>query len=135
MASRYLLDTNIVIYIRERNPLPAYSRFSSEEPDEMAISTITYGELDFGVRRSANPAKARAVMTALLQVLRVLPLPPKAGEVYGALRASLSGAGQIIGGNDLWIAAHALAEGLILVTNNEREFKRIKGLKVENWAR
>jgi len=74
-------------------------------------------------------------MTALLQVLRVVPLTPKVGEVYGELRATLASAGAIIGGNDLWIAAHALAENLVLVTNNEREFRRIKGLKVENWAR
>jgi tRNA(fMet)-specific endonuclease VapC len=135
MALRYLLDTNIVIYIRERNPARTHARFAAERLDDMAISTITYGELDYGVRRSTNPARALAVMTALLQVLQVLPLKPEVGEAYGELRASLGSAGQIIGPNDLWTAAHALTENLILVTNNEREFKRVKGLKVENWAR
>lgn len=135
MALRYLLDTNIVIYIRERNPEKAYARFAAERPEEMGISTITYGELDYGVRRSANPERAQVVLISLLQVLRVLPLSPKAGEIYGELRASLAGAGQIIGNNDLWIAAHAMSENLTLVTNNEREFRRIRGLKIENWAR
>jgi len=64
----------------------------------------------------------------------VLPMSPAAGEAYGVLREALEQSGQTIGNNDLWIAAHAKAEGLILVTNNEREFKRISGLKVENWA-
>ena len=135
MALRYLLDTNIVIYIRGRNPVRAYSRFAAEQPDDMGISTITYGELDYGVRRSTNPKRAQAALSALLQVLRVLPLTPKAGEIYGELRSSLAGSGQIIGNNDLWIAAHAMAEDLILVTNNEREFRRIRRLKIENWAR
>lgn len=135
MPLRYLLDTNIVIYIRERNPLRTYSRFAAEQPDDMAISTITYGELEYGIQRSANPARALTVMAALLQVLNVLPVTPRAGEIYGELRASHAGSGQIIGGNDLWIAAHAMAENLVLVTNNEREFRRVRDLKVENWTR
>jgi tRNA(fMet)-specific endonuclease VapC len=135
MAARYLIDTDIFIYVRQRNPVKTHARFAAQQADAMAISTITYGELDYGARKSANPGAALAVLAGILHLLHVLPLTPRVGEVYGKLRASLAASGLIIGPNDLWIAAHALAENLILVTNNEREFKRVKGLKVENWAR
>jgi len=75
------------------------------------------------------------MVQALLQQLPVLPLPSTAGEVYAQIRSELTPAGRVIGPNDLWIAAHAMAEDLILVTNNEREFRRVRGLKIENWTR
>ncbi len=71
----------------------------------------------------------------MIAIAPVLPLSPLAGELYGRVRASLEKTGRIIGPNDLWVAAHAIASGLILVTNNEREFRRIDGLKIENWAK
>jgi len=87
-----------------------------------------------GAAKSQNAAAARRRIHAMTGVVAVAPLPIAAAEYYGEIRSSLERAGTPIGGNDLWIAAHARAEGLVLVTNNEREFKRVKGLKVENWA-
>jgi len=135
LALRYLLDTDIFVYIRQRRPIHVYELLLRKEPESAAISTVSYGELLFGTTKSDNPAHARNTISALLQVVPVLPLPATAAEAYASIRADLAGRGQVIGPNDLWIAAHALAENLILVTNNEREFRRVKGLKVENWAR
>ena len=135
MAPRYLLDTDICIYIRDRRPPKVLERFRALARGDAGISVITYGELTYGVMKSAQASLAKAAHEAIMQTLSILALPPAAGRKYGEIRAVLAAAGEIIGGNDLWIAAHALAENLILVTNNEREFKRIKGLKIENWAR
>lgn len=96
---------------------------------------MTYGELVFGVAKSERRLAAEVSHREIIETLPILPLTRDAGEVYGELRATLGAAGQLIGGNDLWIAAHALAEDLVLVTNNEREFRRIKSLKIENWTR
>jgi tRNA(fMet)-specific endonuclease VapC len=84
---------------------------------------------------SVRREEAAAHLAALLETVQVLPLPLEAARRYGALRAQLQRIGQPIGSNDLWIAAHALADDLTLVTNNEREFQRVPGLRVENWAR
>ena len=135
MAVRYLLDSDIFIYIRQRKPVRVAEVLARKEPDSAAISTISYGELLFGATKSKNPAVSLSMIHGLLQVLPVLPLPPATAELYASIRNELAAAGQLIGPNDLWIAAHALAENLVLVTNNEREFKRVKGLKVENWVR
>lgn len=135
MAVRYLLDTDIFIYIRKRRPLHVYEVLKRKEPDSAAISTISYGELLVGATKSRNRAASLGMIRNLLQVMSVLPLPPAAAERYAEIRSELAIAGQLIGPNDLWIAAHALADNLILVTNNEREFRRIRGLKIENWTR
>jgi tRNA(fMet)-specific endonuclease VapC len=95
---------------------------------------ITFGELVSGAEKSAQRAAALKLLRELAQVLPVLGLPETAAEAYGTIRAELERKGQMIGNNDLWIAAHAKAAGLTLVTNNEREFRRVRGLKVENWA-
>jgi tRNA(fMet)-specific endonuclease VapC len=101
----------------------------------VAISVITIGELAYGAAKSADRVRAAKGFEWVMRTMPILPLPPKAGDRYGDLLAELERSGSIIGGNDLWIAAHALAEGLILVTNNGREFRRIRGLKIENWVR
>ena len=134
MALRYLLDTNICIYIRRQNPPKLLTRFQKLSPGEAAISIITFGELHYGVVKSQSAGRAQKELQALLTALPVLPLPIDAGRSYGEIRADLERRGEIIGGNDLWIAAHAKTANFILVTNNEREFRRIAGLKIENWA-
>jgi tRNA(fMet)-specific endonuclease VapC len=99
------------------------------------MSVVAYGELAFGEVMSARRDEAAAHLSALLETLQVLPVPLDAARRYAVIRAELQRSGKPIGSNDLWIAAHALAEDLTLVTNNEREFQRVPGLRVENWAR
>jgi tRNA(fMet)-specific endonuclease VapC len=134
MAPRYLLDTNIVIHVRRRRPPEVLSRFEKLGPGEAALSVITYGELLYGLEKSASPADGLQQLQELASVIPVLPLPWEAALAYGAIRARLEAKGEMIGHNDLWIAAHAEAAGLTLVTNNEREFRRVSGLRIENWV-
>jgi len=134
MAARFLLDTNICIYIRRKRPPGVLTRFERLRPGEAAISVITYGELVYGAEKSQSRELATRQLAELIGLLPVMPLPPEAADAYGTIRAGLEGAGEVIGNNDLWIAAHARATGMILVTNNEREFRRIKGLKIQNWV-
>lgn len=134
MEVRYLLDTNICIYIRQQRPETVLCRFSRLHPGEAALSVITYGELLYGAAKSSQPAAAMDRLAELIHFLPPLLLPENAGQAYGTIRAELESRGQMIGNNDLWIAAHALTSRLILVTNNEKEFRRVRGLKVQNWA-
>jgi tRNA(fMet)-specific endonuclease VapC len=135
MEPRYLLDTNICIYIRQRKPDEVLRRFRRLRPGEAALSVITYGELLYGAAKSTQRAAALERLRDLVRLLPALALPESAAETYGAIRADLELKGEMIGNNDLWIAAHALAAELTLVTNNERQFRRVRGLKVQNWAR
>jgi tRNA(fMet)-specific endonuclease VapC len=134
MEMRYLLDTDIFIFIRQRKPSDVAERFDRLHPGEAAISVITYGELLYGAAKSARSSDAFARLAALTDLLPILPVPTGAGEVYGKIRAELESKGEVIGNTDLWIAAHAVESGLTLVTNNEGEFRRVRGLKVQNWA-
>lgn len=134
MPVRYLLDTDICIYIRGNRPPKILARFEKLAVGEAAISVVTLGELACGAAKSSEPERASESLRRLTTLLPVLPLPEEAGRTYGAIRVALSEKGRLIGPNDLWIAAHALALGLTLVTNNAGEFTRIKQLKVENWA-
>ncbi len=134
MTPRYLLDTNICIYIRRHQPPEVLARFRRLKPGEAAISVITSGELLYGAEKSQYRARAIQQLEELATLIPVLPLPGTAAHTYGVIRRQLEIRGEIIGNNDLWIAAHAKAAELILVTNNEREFKRVPGLKVQNWA-
>lgn len=135
MPPRFLLDTNICIYIRRKRPPELLTRFTKLRPGEAAISVFTFGELLFGAEKSSRRTEALAQLHELTAVLPVLPLASEAAAAYGAVRADLQVRGETIGNNDLWIAAHAMAAGLVLVTNNEKEFRRIAGLKVQNWAK
>jgi tRNA(fMet)-specific endonuclease VapC len=135
MEMRFLLDTDIFIYIRQKRPEEVSQRFSRLHPGEAAISVITYGELLYGATKSARRADAFARLSALVDLLPILDVTKGVGETYGEIRAELESNGEMIGNNDLWIAAHALAAGLTLVTNNEKEFRRVRGLRVQNWAR
>ena len=135
MGPRFLLDTNTVIYIRKAKPKGVREVFDKLSAGETTISTITFGELIFGVMKSPRRAAAMEQLERITEIIPVLPLPEAATRAYGTIRAELEAAGQTIGNNDLWIAAHALAAGLTLVTNNEREFRRVRGLKIVNWVR
>ena len=134
MDARFLLDTNICIYIRRRRPPGVLARFQRLKPGEAVISAITYGELSYGVEKSRFREQAARQLTELAGLVPVIELPLQAGQFYGAIRAVLETKGEMIGNNDLWIAAHAKAAGLILVTNNEHEFRRVQGLKIQNWV-
>lgn len=134
MKPRYMLDTNICIYIAKRRPPEVKARFERLKPGQLVMSAITYGELSFGVSKSSQRAKALAQLEELMQDIPVETLDSRAAQAYGEIRATLEKQGRLIGNNDLWIGAHALALSLTLVTNNEREFQRIPGLAVENWT-
>jgi len=134
MEPRYLLDTNICIYIGQKRPEEVLRRFRKLRPGEAVLSVITYGELLYGATKSAQRVAALERLRELVNLLPALSLPETAAEAYGTIRAELEAKGEMIGNNDLWIAAHAVAAGLTLVTNNEREFRRVRGLKVQNWA-
>jgi tRNA(fMet)-specific endonuclease VapC len=134
MPVRYLLDTNICIYIAKHNPPIVRERFARHAADELAMSVITLGELRFGAEKSQSRERALTVINQLERMMLFAPLSESVGEHYGQIRATLKRTGQIIGNNDLWLAAHARSEGWILVTNNEREFIRVEGLQVENWS-
>jgi len=134
MPVRYLLDTNICIYIAKHNPPAVRERFSRHTAGELAMSVITLGELRHGAEKSNAREKALTTLGQLEACIDVAPLGESVGQHYGQIRSALEKVGQLIGNNDLWIAAHARAEGWILVTNNEREFSRVEGLEVENWV-
>ncbi|GMV19940.1 MAG: hypothetical protein AMXMBFR56_81640 [Polyangiaceae bacterium] len=134
-APRYVLDTDICIYIVKRKPPAVLARLERMRPGDAALSVITFGELQFGAVKSRKRDDVLRALDELTAVLPVLELPRDAGVHYGEIRAALEGAGRVIGGNDLWIAAHARSMRLTLVTNNEREFSRVPGLAVENWAK
>lgn len=130
---RYLLDTNIVIYVIKRRPIEALAIFN-QNAGRMAISSITLAELMHGAEKSSKPHVNLAVVEDLCSRLEVLPYGAKAAQHYGSIRAALEVRGQMIGVNDLHIAAHARSEGLTLVTNNLREFERVDALQLGNWA-
>jgi tRNA(fMet)-specific endonuclease VapC len=135
IESRYLLDTDTFVYIRRGRPEKARARFRRLQVGEAVMSVITYGELIYGIAKKKVGPEPLLRLEELTQIVQVIPLMPETATVYGAIRATLSAKGEMIGGNDLWIAAHALASNLILVTNNEREFRRVPDLKIENWTK
>jgi tRNA(fMet)-specific endonuclease VapC len=134
VALRYLLDSDVCIYLMKNRPARLLRRLDRFAP-VTALSVVVYGELCFGRESSRRRDETAAHISVLLETIRVLPLPLDAGARYGEIRAELERRGRPIGANDTWIAAHALAEGLTLVTNNEREFARVPSLRIENWMR
>lgn len=131
---RYLLDTNILIYLANRRSDAVAARFARLRPGEIAMSCVTYGELRYGAEKSARREEVLTTLERLAERVPVLALDAAASRNYGRIRRALEQAGKPLGNNDLWIAAHALAQELVLVTNNEREFGRVPGLKMENWV-
>jgi len=134
MRYKYLLDTDICIYIAKNHPENVRLRMAKCSPGELAMSVVTHGELCYGAQKSVRKAEAIATLNRLTHAIAVLDLDENVAIAYGGIRAELERKGCIIGSNDLWIAAHALAKGLTLVTNNTREHARVLGLVVENWA-
>lgn len=129
---KFLLDTNMCIHVIKRRPVEVLSKFN-ESANRMAISSITLAELLHGAEKSQHIAKNIKAVEDFCSRLEVLPYSDAAASHYGDIRAALDKKGTPIGVNDIHIAAHARSEGLIVVTNNEREFERVDGLRVENW--
>lgn len=135
MQTQYLLDTNICIYIIKHQPEIVRQHFEKHLPNRnILISVITLGELRFGAEKSQHKEKALKVIDELTSMIQVVVLDENVAAHYAEIRQALSSKGQIIGSNDLWLAAHARANNWIMVTNNEKEFSRVDGLKVENWV-
>jgi tRNA(fMet)-specific endonuclease VapC len=130
----YMLDSDICIYIARQGDPKVMARFAKYGLGDLGISVVGYGELRVGAEKSNRRADGLKELDIFIQVVQVLPIEPEVGEVYARTRAHLEQSGQIIGANDLWIASHCLQLGLTLVTNNEREFRRIPNLPIENWT-
>lgn len=135
MKPRYMLDTNICIYIAKHHPPEVKTRFEQLRPGQLVMSVITYGELYYGASKSTQRMKALTQLEGLAQDIPIEDLNSTVAQAYGEIRAALEKQGRLIGNNDLWIGAHAMALDVTLVTNNEREFRRIAGLSVENWTK
>ncbi len=134
MEARYMMDTDICIYLKKRRPSEIVERFRGLRHGEVVISLVTYGELYNGALKSRESEAALMNLQRLADRLPVQAMFPEVAMHYGRIRRELESQGACIGGNDLWIAAHARAMGLILVTNNVREFARVPDLQVENWV-
>ena len=130
----YLLDTNICIYLIKHKPMSLWDRFRALSVGEIGVSTITVAELQYGVEKSQFVQRNQQALDEFLLPLLVCPFEQDATLAYGRLRRDLEAAGTPIGAYDMLIAAHALTLGAVLVTNNQREFARIRGLHIENWV-
>lgn len=131
---RYLLDTNMFIAAM-KGAIPVRQRLSQTPLNALILSPIVLGELQVGVAKSNAPIKNAERLQSVIAHLELVPLDAKVSTHYATIRAELERRGTPIGANDFWIAAQALALGVIVVTDNENEFKRVPGLRVENWLR
>ena len=134
---RYMLDTNIVIYTMKNRPEQVRQRFN-QHSEQLCISSVTYGELVYGCERSAWPEKNLKNLESFVNRLEVLPFDSNAASHFGQLRAKLYSAGKPLRPTgltpyDMMIAGHARSCGLVLVSNNLKEFERVDGLRLENW--
>ncbi len=130
---KYMLDTNIAIYVIKKRPTDVLDKFN-RHAGYLCISAITLAELMHGVEKSTRQSQNLQRLEAFSSRLTVLEYGQNAANHYGDIRANLEKRGTIIGVNDLHIAGHVRSEGLILVTNNEKEFNRVSGLCIENWV-
>ena len=131
----YLLDTDICIYTINKKPPAVLKRVQSKQPGQIAISTITLAELEYGIVRSRYPDRNRIALLEFLFPFVILDFDQAAATEYGRIRSSLETKGRPIGPMDLLLAAQAKSHHLTLVTNNQKEFVRIEGLRVENWGK
>jgi len=129
-----MLDTDICIYTIKRKPSSVVNRLEQLKPGELAMSAITFAELVNGAKKSKYVEANMERLNDLSELIDVRPFDRQAALFYGSVRSSLEKRGEVIGGNDLLIAAHALSLNWTLVTNNEKEFRRVEGLRVENWV-
>ena len=132
METHFLLDSNIVIYIRQKHPEAVVRRFARLRPGEAAISVIAFGELIYGAIKSSQRESGLARLRELSDALAVLPLPEKAAETYGLIRADLASRGELIGNNDLWIAALCRQHSLPLLSR-DRHFDLVGGIRRAGW--
>ena len=131
---KYLLDTNICIYIIKKKPVSVLGHFKHKKAGSIFISSISLYELFYGAYKSQFTAQSHQAVQQFMEPLEPLEFDDKASDIAGQLRAELERKGQMIGQLDLLIAAQALSRNLIVVTNNTKEFRRIKNLSVENWV-
>ncbi len=130
----YMLDTNICIYSINHKPERVFRRLTGIDPSDVCISSITYAELVYGVEKSIAKDKNRIALMLLLSNIEIVKFDDRAASEYGDIRADLEKKGTPIGQLDMLIAGHARSLGLTLVTNNEKEFSRVEGLKIDNWT-
>ena len=129
-----MLDTNIVAFAKNNRPEIVLERMRRFDPGDLCVSAVTLAELEYGVFNSSNPERNQLALTLFLANIDVIPFGDDAAVEYGRIRADLRRKGTPIGANDLMIAAHAKSLGMTLVTNNTREFSRVEGLMLEDWA-
>lgn len=132
---KYILDTNICIYIIKKKPAQVFEKFKDLPLGSVGISSITLAELAYGVKKSAQSEKNQMALNRFLVPLDIVEFDTNAAVEYGKIRAELERTGTPIGPLDMLIASHVKSLALTLVTNNEKEFKRVTGLKIENWAK
>lgn len=132
---KYLLDTNICIYLIRRRPEIVLKRIQGLQVSDLGISSITLSELEYGVAKSRKQEQNKLALTEFLTPIEIMPFDDMAAKHYGELRAYLERCGTPIGSLDTLIAAHAVSLQSTLVTNNESEFRRVPGLKIENWTK
>ena len=131
---RYMLDTNICIYVIKHKPETVFRKLQTIHPEDVCISSVTYAELVQGVEKSIAVEKNRLALSMLLANMEILDFDVDAADCYGKIRAGLEKKGTPIGPLDMMIAGHAQSLGYTIVTNNVKEFSRVAALKIENWA-
>jgi tRNA(fMet)-specific endonuclease VapC len=134
MSDRYMLDTNICIYIIKNNPISVRQKFEQISASNLVLSMVTLAELRYGAEKSQAREKAIKAIEQLSRHIQIAELDEVVAEHYADIRAQLERQGKPIGNNDLWLAAHARAKNWVLVSNNTREFERVVGLRLENWV-
>lgn len=132
---RYMLDTNICIYVIKHKPESVFRKLKKIKPEDVCISSITYAELAYGVEKSSQPERNRLALSMMLSSIEIVAFDDAAADEYGEIRAGLERKGTPIGSLDMLIAAHARSLGCTLVTNNTKEFCRVEGLEVVNWVK
>ena len=131
---KYMLDTNICIYAIKHKPKQVFEKLQQVNPSDVCISSVTYAELIHGVEKSMAVEKNRLALALLLANINILSFDVNAADCYGKIRAELEKKGTPIGPLDMMIAGHAKSLDYTVVTNNTREFSRVTGLRLENWA-
>ncbi|MDJ1179563.1 type II toxin-antitoxin system VapC family toxin [Roseofilum sp. BLCC_M91] len=131
---KFLLDTNICIYVIKQKPLRVKETLQNIDPREIGLSIITLAELEYGAAKSQNPQRNRETLTRFYLPFQIVGFRPEDAQKFGEIRAKLERRGQPIGSYDLLIASQAVNRELILVTNNIKEFSRVEGLNLENWV-
>ena len=132
---KYMLDTNICIEIIRKKPAKIFERLKKIDPSDVCVSSVTYSELVYGVEKSQEVERNRLALSLLFSHIYISDYDVSAANDYGMIRAELEKKGTPIGPLDSMIAAHARSLGCVIVTNNEKEFSRVSGLKVENWVK